>query len=692
MKGGCGLVWCFLVYSALAFTVRPRVRHRGPYSCSLRTVDGPPFPSPHQAPFDLSIAVALAGYSFDAYKGSRFVGKPALGIDGTTITYTSTDLIRKAFSGVILGTLLRGEIGEFEEQLMERVVSGSAEPDCYVDVFVNESSSKNQRRVVDSYRSRVPSPASRRPLWNESFSIYVESCSPKSSVVLNAYDKDMLKRDDLIGVGSLPMRSLLRGRTGQVPIALYLSNAKAGWLWRTFVRRKRMGTLFADLRYVSFGTPGGGPGDGDAAAGQAENVQAADSPLRNLPSGATPGMTWVDLLSRVINREPNRTPASQSPPSPSPSLPSAAEDNQGGLLSSLREDSMVQIATLENLDSDTQSTLWADFKNRRVILSFRGTEQIKVKDVITDIQLSQSEVFPWAGAAGYPAEVLREVRAHSGFLQAFRSVQPALLQVLSSVLKEEGDVNGPGWSIYITGHSLGGALATLLSLELARLQQGHWRRDDALDPASPYTCDEAFMQSLGKASIITYSFGAPRVGCPAFARLHDLLCPHTWRVVNDLDLVARMPRSSRINRLLEYEHAGRTVLISEAASSLWVEGESPGTCPLRDLSPFSTPQPPSSSSPSEPATSSPLHQLAEAAGMGPEGVDKLPALYASRYTFDGAFVEREVALLQSLIDGRGLLHHLEPSYFAALSKQSEVEKEGPVNGASKLLTLVAHTI
>ena len=63
-------------------------------------------------------------------------------------------------------------------------------------------------------------------------------------------------------------------------------------------------------------------------------------------------------------------------------------------------------------------------------------------------------------------------------------MREALLQLIHMLLtlppdaKDSSDNNSgggsvhEGWSIYVTGHSLGGALATLMSFELARLQAG----------------------------------------------------------------------------------------------------------------------------------------------------------------------------------------------------------------------------
>ena len=92
-------------------------------------------------------------------------------------------------------------------------------------------------------------------------------------------------------------------------------------------------------------------------------------------------------------------------------------------------------------------------------------------------------------------------------MDAFRSVRGALLQVIHSLLilppsvladdyiekvieegteevnekvKERNDESNVAdhWHIYVTGHSLGGALATLFSFELGRIRAGTILSDD----------------------------------------------------------------------------------------------------------------------------------------------------------------------------------------------------------------------
>jgi nuclear pore complex protein Nup85 len=54
---------------------------------------------------------------------------------------------------------------------------------------------------------------------------------------------------------------------------------------------------------------------------------------------------------------------------------------------------------------------------------------------------------------------------HSGFLSAYRSVKDQVLSLVAALTA--GASPGDPWVIWVTGHSLGGALATLCAYELA---------------------------------------------------------------------------------------------------------------------------------------------------------------------------------------------------------------------------------
>lgn len=156
---------------------------------------------------------------------------------------------------------------------------------------------------------------------------------------------------------------------------------------------------------------------------------------------------------------------------------------------------------------------------------------------------------PRSAAAGGPplAPMDRDALwCHQGFSVAYRSVRCSVLRVVGECLAAEerkvearaGDSSTAStlpWKILLTGHSLGGALATLCAYELAHLELA--------DAAA----------SGGVERLVVYNFGSPRVGSGAFASHFDASLPDAWRVVNAADLIPRVPR------LLGYAHVGHSV-------------------------------------------------------------------------------------------------------------------------------------
>ena len=69
-----------------------------------------------------------------------------------------------------------------------------------------------------------------------------------------------------------------------------------------------------------------------------------------------------------------------------------------------------------------------------------------------------------------------------------------------------------------SGHSLGGALATLAAYDIRKALQA---------------CGQ------GDAEVMCYSFGAPRTGNHAFARDYNCVVPDTWSIINDQACLGR---------------------------------------------------------------------------------------------------------------------------------------------------------
>jgi len=163
-------------------------------------------------------------------------------------------------------------------------------------------------------------------------------------------------------------------------------------------------------------------------------------------------------------------------------------------------------------------------KNENLILVvFRGTEQTKIEDILVD-------ALAWQANS-------RMGKIHFGFFNALKFVWKDLLKAL----KKLRDNNQPIW---ISGHSLGGALATLAAARLEYKRQ-------------PYE-----IKGL-------YTFGKPRVGDKDFrAKFDQLLGGRAFRVTNYKDPVSIIPFSLKlkIRKLviaLQYKHTGDLVLFGE---------------------------------------------------------------------------------------------------------------------------------
>lgn len=98
---------------------------------------------------------------------------------------------------------------------------------------------------------------------------------------------------------------------------------------------------------------------------------------------------------------------------------------------------------------------------------------------------------------------------HTGFSDSY--------QAIAQQVRDAAKKLNPALPCYITGHSLGGALATLAALDLA-LHLPHL-----------------------KPRIQLYTYAAPRVGDPTFAAKYTQLIPNNYRVINLADAVPLGP-------------------------------------------------------------------------------------------------------------------------------------------------------
>ncbi|XP_077226967.1 putative triglyceride lipase isoform X2 [Tasmannia lanceolata] len=191
-----------------------------------------------------------------------------------------------------------------------------------------------------------------------------------------------------------------------------------------------------------------------------------------------------------------------------------------------------KICFLDNASTDTQVAIWRDFLRKKLVVAFRGTEQVRWKDLRTDLMLAPAGLNPERLGGDFK----EEIQVHSGFLSAYDSVRNRIMSLIkvSIGFVEDHVETMTKWHVYVTGHSLGGALATLLALELCSSQ----------------------MAKCGAISITMYNFGSPRVGNKRFAEVYNEKVKDSWRIVNHRDIIPTVPR------LMGYCHVAQPVYLT----------------------------------------------------------------------------------------------------------------------------------
>ena len=155
-------------------------------------------------------------------------------------------------------------------------------------------------------------------------------------------------------------------------------------------------------------------------------------------------------------------------------------------------------AIFENKGTDTQGAFGISYRDVFTVI-FRGSEETGVMDWITDLKFVQ-KVFPYAESNN------RKVKVHYGFIQAYKSVREAVLQAAKET---------PHRQIICTGHSLGGALATLAALDI--------------------------QYNVPGKELACYTYGSPKVGNKHFVNSYNRRVPKTYRLVNRFDIIPNMP-------------------------------------------------------------------------------------------------------------------------------------------------------
>ena len=202
---------------------------------------------------------------------------------------------------------------------------------------------------------------------------------------------------------------------------------------------------------------------------------------------------------------------------------------------------------------------------------------------------------------------------HEGFLTAYSNIRSQILKSVTSVYHRQLAKSVRRWEnrsshlkqgrsvkpffslpkIYLTGHSLGGALAQLLALDLSCnfavvVDEATVQDDPTMFTVTKDQANSDFVQRIlsphftpgqsffaDESSVIgdciqskcfvppiaVYTYGQTRVGNRAFARLYKSRVPHTFRVCNEGDALTSQPLGHFVGGF--YKHAGLEVALDE---------------------------------------------------------------------------------------------------------------------------------
>ncbi|KAJ7925112.1 Alpha/Beta hydrolase protein [Mycena leptocephala] len=129
---------------------------------------------------------------------------------------------------------------------------------------------------------------------------------------------------------------------------------------------------------------------------------------------------------------------------------------------------------------DRRGFIARDDTRKEIVVSFPGTNNLA--DFITDMKFRRVPFI----SPGIPLDMADRLSVHRGFLAAYNIVAQVVLDAVKAEFAEH-----PAYTIVVTGHSLGGAIASL---------------------AAP-----ALKSELPAAAIKLFTFGQPRVGNRNFA-------------------------------------------------------------------------------------------------------------------------------------------------------------------------------
>ncbi|ESQ41866.1 hypothetical protein EUTSA_v10013982mg [Eutrema salsugineum] len=165
-----------------------------------------------------------------------------------------------------------------------------------------------------------------------------------------------------------------------------------------------------------------------------------------------------------------------------------------------------------------------------IIIAFRGTQEHSIQNWVSDLFWKQLDL-------NYPD--MPDAMVHHGFYSAYHNttLRPSVLGAVKRAKKSYGaNIN-----IIVTGHSMGGAMASFCGLDL--------------------------VVNEGEENVQVMTFGQPRVGNADFASYYSLLVPNTFRIIHDHDMVPHLPPYYYLIPQKTYHHFPTEVWVRDLSFS-----------------------------------------------------------------------------------------------------------------------------
>ncbi|KDP40015.1 hypothetical protein JCGZ_02013 [Jatropha curcas] len=156
-----------------------------------------------------------------------------------------------------------------------------------------------------------------------------------------------------------------------------------------------------------------------------------------------------------------------------------------------------------------------------IVIAFRGTQEHSIQNWVEDLFWKQLDL-------NYPG--MPDAMVHHGFYSAYHNttLRPGILNAVKRAKDYYGDLD-----IMVTGHSMGGAMASFCGLDLTVNHEAK--------------------------NVLVMTFGQPRIGNAVFASYYSRLVPNSIRITNNHDIVPHLPPYYSYFPQKTYHHFPREV-------------------------------------------------------------------------------------------------------------------------------------